>query len=765
MYSRFFSEQIAHTPAIERRPVSPLFAAKFDPTKGPADPITEAELLESGAINGGLPAISPPHGFLDNRLGRNTPFNSDRLSPSTESHSDINPRRLTPTSPSAGYLVTSSPNQFLSSVSTSPAMKYKKAPAKGWWKTEICKFWRDGGGCRNEGNCRWAHGTHELRRWASIDQDDERLSSLDLGDPANSSAAAAAHATTSPVVLRPATQEPNRLQTPFIHLPNSAYHPIIRTDVELPPHGVDSFIRPPAYFAANKPIQPQSANPFHPQIQNPAHLRGIDHQILTCVSDNPRDRQMLILLENNSAANVHSSSSVPQTHDHPNLPEVIRCPTTINNRNWILFSLTSYGKQKRAAFMNELWTAVKNQEVSSETKQVLNSLQLKGLTWLMEGKEGIHITPLFWRNVAFIFRNITSDHQQQHKRKCGLCGSQPDVSRNKHHAAASKIIEPIVLGWALSPSNGVHNLQLDCCNRCQDISQEKSARLLSQSGGDWSDKGCAGVAVEQTILNWIIKLTSILRAIGKGAWRLESDHVDILTGEGLDNSGTAQNSFVRFQQKIARAVVVVDHIVKKHVELSCGRELLTSQVVPGLPLLEWMVICNQPILFVALLCSLFPLRESEALTRLKHRFPNNGELADPSSSIALEPAHKILSPTEPRFDEQSGVKSHDDDDDNSQVGCPVESNASAGTVSLNSKVNGSGSTPNEAKIKDSHTISAEISTAGNSPTSSQETLSTHDQLPLAMSAENKGRADHGIGKTTSSNGTRRQSRHHHGHRK
>lgn len=40
---------------------------------------------------------------------------------------------------------------------------------KGGWRTELCKFWRDGGGCRNASTCRWAHGVSELRRVSLTD--------------------------------------------------------------------------------------------------------------------------------------------------------------------------------------------------------------------------------------------------------------------------------------------------------------------------------------------------------------------------------------------------------------------------------------------------------------------------------------------------------------------------------------------------------------------------------------------------------------------
>lgn len=49
-------------------------------------------------------------------------------------------------------------------TSPPPPPRSRKAPAKGWWKTEVCKFWKEGTGCRNGANCRWAHGDQELRR-------------------------------------------------------------------------------------------------------------------------------------------------------------------------------------------------------------------------------------------------------------------------------------------------------------------------------------------------------------------------------------------------------------------------------------------------------------------------------------------------------------------------------------------------------------------------------------------------------------------------
>eukprot|EP01053_Blabericola_migrator_P009261 Blabericola_migrator_1__9260@NODE_497_length_8018_cov_163_611747_g381_i0_p1_GENE_NODE_497_length_8018_cov_163_611747_g381_i0NODE_497_length_8018_cov_163_611747_g381_i0_p1_ORF_typecomplete_len992_score130_23zfCCCH/PF00642_24/1_8e07zfCCCH_4/PF18044_1/0_00092zf_CCCH_4/PF18345_1/0_004CxC4/PF18717_1/0_0051zfCCCH_3/PF15663_5/0_031Torus/PF16131_5/0_34_NODE_497_length_8018_cov_163_611747_g381_i016214596 len=65
---------------------------------------------------------------------------------------------------SADELGTSPSNNYRSSTSPPPPPRSRRAPAKGWWKTEVCKFWKEGTGCRNGANCRWAHGDNELRR-------------------------------------------------------------------------------------------------------------------------------------------------------------------------------------------------------------------------------------------------------------------------------------------------------------------------------------------------------------------------------------------------------------------------------------------------------------------------------------------------------------------------------------------------------------------------------------------------------------------------
>eukprot|EP01054_Gregarina_sp_Poly1_P008488 Gregarina_sp_Poly_1__8487@NODE_4_length_26097_cov_247_784211_g3_i0_p3_GENE_NODE_4_length_26097_cov_247_784211_g3_i0NODE_4_length_26097_cov_247_784211_g3_i0_p3_ORF_typecomplete_len783_score134_57zfCCCH/PF00642_24/3_9e03zfCCCH/PF00642_24/3_3e07zfCCCH_4/PF18044_1/3_8e03zfCCCH_4/PF18044_1/0_0019zf_CCCH_4/PF18345_1/2_2e03zf_CCCH_4/PF18345_1/0_0021zfCCCH_3/PF15663_5/0_11_NODE_4_length_26097_cov_247_784211_g3_i01484517193 len=70
-------------------------------------------------------------------------------------------------------------------LSPPPPPKSRRAPAKGWWKTEVCKFWKEGTGCRNGTNCRWAHGDQELRRMdANPSPRDAEALSLSPGGPA-----------------------------------------------------------------------------------------------------------------------------------------------------------------------------------------------------------------------------------------------------------------------------------------------------------------------------------------------------------------------------------------------------------------------------------------------------------------------------------------------------------------------------------------------------------------------------------------------------